>query len=85
LEVEPLLAVELGAADVAGGGDVVHPPAGQGGVDEGVEADLGEHAWLLGRRGSVHLVEDPGGKVVSLDLAVLDHLPDQRWVGTGGA
>ena len=51
------------------------------GIDEGVEADLGQHARALGRGLAVHVEQDAGGDVVGGDLVVGDHLPDRRRLG----
>lgn len=78
-EVEPRVAVEVGAADDRlCGGRVVHGAALVLGVDEGIEADLGEHARPLGRGIADHVVEDSARHVVGRDRVVADQAPDRR-------
>ena len=82
---QPLLAVERMDSDEVLGGGLVHPPAVDTGIDEGVHADGREHAGLFGGGGAVQLIEHARGEVVGLDLVVLDHLPDQWRLRTGRA
>jgi hypothetical protein len=51
-------------------------------IDEGVEADLGQHARALGGRLAVHVEQDAGRNVVGGELVVADHLPDLRRLGS---
>ena len=50
-------------------------------IDEGVHADLGQHARPLGRRLAMHVEQDAGGHVVGGDRVAADHLPDRRRLG----
>ncbi len=63
----------------------VHGAALAGGIDEGVEADLGQHARPLRRGLAMHVEQDAGGHVVGGDAVLGDHPPDLRRLGGGRA
>ena len=73
---QPLLAVDLEEADDVLGGALVDAAALAGGIDEGAQADLGQHARLGTGDLAVELGDDAERQVVGLD-AVLDRHPGE--------
>ena len=73
---QPLLAVDLEEADDVLGGAFVDAAALLAGVDEGAQADLGQHAGLGAGDLAVELGDDAERQVVGLD-AVLDRHPGE--------
>ena len=78
-EIEPGVAVELGAADDRlGGGGGVHGAALKLRIDEGAEPDLGEHARALGRGVAGHVEKNPARHVVRRNYVIHDEAPNGR-------
>ena len=76
--VQPLLAVELDDADDVLAGRAVHPAAAPARVDEGVEADLGQHPCPARGRVAQEIENQPARQVVGLDRVLQDQPPDRR-------
>ena len=78
-EIEPGVAVELGAADDrVSGGCVVHGAALKLRIDEGAEPHLGEHARALGRGVAGHVEKNPARHVVCRNFVIHDEAPNGR-------
>ncbi len=75
--MQPGLAAKLDARhDRPVGGGRVHRAALADGIDEGVEADLGQHARTPRRHVAMHVEHDAGGNIVGDDAILGDHPPD---------
>ena len=78
-EIQPRVAVELGAADDrVSGGCVVHGAALKLRIDEGAEPDLGEHARPLGCGVAGHVEKNPARHVVCRNFVIHDEAPNGR-------
>ena len=85
-EEQPVLALEGDRLDDrVGRGAGVHRAALPGGIDEGVEPDLGHHARPVGGALAQEIEDDPARHVVGGDLVVPQHLPDLRRLHRGRA
>ncbi len=91
-EEQPFVAREFHhRRDGRGGGLGVHRAAFPARIDEGVHADLGQHARPFGGGLAMHVEQDAGGDVVGRDAVAGDHLPNfrrlglrrPRWIGPG--
>ena len=75
-EIKPFAAVELDHLNDIGIRARVHTAPGLARIDEGVETNLSEHARPPGSCFGMHVENDATGKIVGLDLVVINHLPD---------